>query len=198
MIKAGKNCNNNLGKQIFQLIIQTIINFIEANILKKDSTYSENKKQLLMIKAIRKKWEDNENLFNESPKKFLKQYAQEYFLDLSEDEKAENFAIFLRVSQRIQTKKMIEILGSPDKLNMLILKKYIETFNFENIDLLFAIRVLFSNFLMFGEAQMIERVLEEFVKHYQKSNTVKKFIFIFKKIRLFLNQVMHYIHSHTQ
>jgi len=68
---------------------------------------------------------------------------------------------------------MIEILGSPDKINMLVLKKYISSFNFKNLDLLFALRTLFSNFLMFGEAQMIERVLEEFVNHYEKSNKVK-------------------------
>ena len=180
MIKAGKSSNNESGKQIFEIIIETIINFIEANVLSKEikHTSMEDKKQLLMIKSIRKKWEENEKLFNDSPKKFMKRFMNEYFQDLTEDERAENIAIFLRVSQGVQANKMIEILGSPDKLNMLVLKKYIATFNFENLDVLFAVRILFSNFLMFGEAQMIERVLEEFVNHYIKSNKV---IFNIKK-----------------
>ena len=158
---------------IFRQIIAVITKFIEANIVSNNSKITENKKQLLTIKSIRAKWEDNENLFNESPKKFFKKFMNEYFKDLSEEKKAEYFSIFLRVSQKIQANKMIEILGAPDKLNILILQKYIETFNFENMDVLFAMRVLFSNFLMFGEAQMIERVVEEFVKHYYKSNQVK-------------------------
>lgn len=176
MIKVGKASNTESGKQIFEIIIETIINFIEANVLSKEIKHKsiEDKKQLLMIKSIRKKWEENEKLFNESPKRFLKHVMKEYFPDSTEEEKAENIGIFLRVSQGIHTNKMIEILGSPDKLNMLILKKYIATFNFENLDLLFALRILFSNFLMFGEAQMIERVLEEFVNHYVKSNKVNK------------------------
>ena len=176
MIKAGKASNSDMGKQIFETIIETIINFIEANVLSKEIKHTsiEDKKQLLMIKSIRKKWEEIEKLFNDSPKKFLKKFMQEYYPDLTEEEKAERLGIFLRVSQGIQTNKMIEILGSPDKINMLILKKYIETFKFEKIELLFALRTLFSNFLMFGEAQMIERVLEEFVNHYEKSNFVKK------------------------
>lgn len=174
MIKAGKSSNSDSGKQIFEIIIQTIINFIEANVLSKEIKHKsiDNKKQLLMIKSVRKKWEEKEKLFNESPKKFLKQFLQEYCENLTEDEKAENIAIFLRVSQGIHANKMIEILGSPDKINILILSKYIQTFNFKNLDLLFALRILFSNFLMFGEAQMIERVLEEFVNHYEKSNKV--------------------------
>ncbi len=174
MIKTGKSLNNEFGKQIFEIIIETIINFIEANVLSKEiKTISmEDKKQLLMIKSIRKKWEENEKFFNESPKKFLKRFMNEDFPEMTEDEKAENLAIFLRVSQGIQANKLIEILGSPDKLNMEILKRYIATFNFENMEVLFALRLLFSNFLMFGEAQMIERVLEEFVNHYEKSNNV--------------------------
>lgn len=163
---------------IFRQIIAVITKFIEANIVSNNSKITENKKQLLTIKSIRAKWEDNESLFNESPKKFFKKFMNEYFTDLSEEKKAEYFSIFLRVSQKIQANKMIEILGAPDKLNILILQKYIETFNFENMDVLFAMRVLFSNFLMFGEAQMIERVVEEFVKHYYKSNQVKRNKFI--------------------
>lgn len=159
---------------IFRQIIAVITKFIEANIVSNNSKITENKKQLLTIKSIRAKWEDNENLFNESPKKFFKKFMNEYFTDLSEERKAEYFSIFLRVSQKIQANKMIEILGAPDKLNILILQKYIETFNFKNMDVLFAMRVLFSNFLMFGEAQMIERVVEEFVKHYYKSNQVNR------------------------
>lgn len=181
MIKIGKSSNTDSGKQIFEIIIETIINFIEANVLSKGIKHTsiDDKKQLLMIKSIRKKWEEKEKLFNDSPKKFLKQFLQEYCQNMDDNQKAENIAVFLRVSQGIQASKMMEILGSSDKINILILSKYIQTFNFKNMEVLFALRLLFSNFLMFGESQMIERVLEEFVNHYLKSNNV---IFVFNHL----------------
>lgn len=186
MIKIGKSSNTDSGKQIFEIIIETIINFIEANVLSKGIKHTsiDDKKQLLVIKSIRKKWEEKEKLFNDSPKKFLKQFLQESCENMDENQKAENIAVFLRVSQGIQASKMMEILGSSDKMNILILSKYIQTFNFKNMEVLFALRLLFSNFLMFGESQMIERVLEEFVNHYLKSNNVNFVLNHFSLLKL--------------
>ena len=82
---------------------------------------------------------------------------------------------------------MMIILGAPDQFSLLVLKDYIRSFNFKGnyilmaavtclpptnlgITPIFALRVLFSNFLMFGESQMIERILDYFSQHYFESN----------------------------
>lgn len=62
------------------------------------------------------------------------------------------FALFLRFSQGIDIKFLIEILGGTGQFNLLVLEKYISSFNFENMELILSLRVMFSNFLMFGES----------------------------------------------
>ena len=120
---------------------------------------------------IKEKWLANCKLFNQSPKKFLKGFLNE-FSDLSEEEKANNIAIFLRISQNIESSKLIEVLGGSGDFNKLIMKKYFDTFDFKNINVVDALRILFSNFLMFGESQVIERVIGGFSSAYYHASQV--------------------------
>lgn len=54
---------------------------------------------------------------------------------------------------------MIEILGYHKEPCMTLMKKYIESFAFQGLSVVEGLRHFLSNFLLFGESQMIERVL---------------------------------------
>lgn len=118
------------------------------------------------------KWEKMKNLFNVSPKKFLSHIFEGQDKGELFEDAASKVAIFLRYSPYIQVQKMIEILGGYENANISILKKYIGTFDLKDITVGQALRIVFSNFLMFGESQMIERVLTEFSRHYFECNPV--------------------------
>lgn len=59
-------------------------------------------------------------------------------------------AYFLLVYQNIQHEKIVELIGGPDNINTRILKAYIALFNFKELHIIDAMRVIFSNFLMRG------------------------------------------------
>ena len=116
------------------------------------------------------KWEGYAILANENPKEFLKKLNEEYSSEETLEKKAEKIAYFLHLSHHIQSGKIIEILGPDKPLNRELLKQYIGALDFSNLEPLKAMRLLFINFLMFGEAQVVERVLAEFCKQYYEAN----------------------------
>ena len=100
----------------------------------------------------------------------MKKIGEEYSAEETLEKKAEKIAYFLHLSHHIQSGKIIEILGPDKPLNKEILKQYIGALDFSRLELLKALRLLFINFLMFGEAQVVERVLAEFCRQYYESN----------------------------
>lgn len=63
---------------------------------------------------------------------------------------------------------MIEVLGSHKEEHVKILENYIDTFDFTGLSVVESLRLLVSNFLLFGESQMIERVVDHLTKKYCK------------------------------
>lgn len=63
---------------------------------------------------------------------------------------------------------MIEILGCHKDNCVEILRMYVNTFNFTDLTIVESMRLLSSNFLLFGESQMIERVLDYFTNRYSE------------------------------
>ena len=94
----------------------------------------------------------------------------EYYLEENIDQKSTKFATFLFLSQHIDAKKLVELLGANQPLNQLILKKYMHNFDFSNKNLVSALRLFCNNFLLFGEAQVIERIINEFCNEYFEEN----------------------------
>ena len=72
---------------------------------------------------------------------------------------------------------MKEILGYHKEDCIALMKQYVKTFDYTGLSVVEGLRLLASNFLLFGESQMIERVLDEYTKFYysqNKQNTVFK------------------------
>lgn len=63
-----------------------------------------------------------------------------------------------------------KILCGSEKLNKIFLKTYINQFNFEGLTLIDAMRMLFDTFILSGEGQIIDRVIELFGNKYQLDN----------------------------
>lgn len=57
---------------------------------------------------------------------------------------------------------MIEILGYHKEKCIKVMEGYINSFHFQGLSVVEGLRLFLSNFLMFGESQMIERVLNSF------------------------------------
>lgn len=95
----------------------------------------------------------------------------EYYSQESLEDKAEKIAYFLHLSHHVPSGKIIEILGLDKPLNREILKKYLVALDFTGLDIIKAMRLFFVNFLMFGEAQVVERVLAAFCGHYYACNS---------------------------
>lgn len=65
---------------------------------------------------------------------------------------------------------MIEVLGYHKEQYIDILQEYIDRFEFTGLSIVSGFRLLISNFLLFGESQMIERVLNAFTIRYYEQN----------------------------
>ncbi|CAD8083791.1 unnamed protein product [Paramecium sonneborni] len=77
---------------------------------------------------------------------------------------------FLKYCNLFNEKLMIEILGCHKEECVTIMEKYVNTFDYSQLSLVEALRYLTSNFLLFGESQMIERVLNSFTIRYFEQN----------------------------
>ncbi len=168
-------------KVVFKFTIDTIIKFLSANLFSGEQKRisKEQREELERVKKIKQRWVDNDQLFKSSPKKFLRKFLDTLYKDLSEEERALKLAIYIRASQGIEPGKMIDILGSPEPFCLLVLKKYISTFKFHNTKLILSLRIFFGNFLMQGESQMIERVLDELSQSYFNENPVELPIYLY-------------------
>lgn len=90
---------------------------------------------------------------------------------------------------------MIEVLGGSEKFHAKCLQQYIDLFNFSQITIIEATRIVFSTFLMTGgtlfhtiiqtnhfyilESQQVLRILEAFSTSYFENNKVVLFILFY-------------------
>lgn len=83
---------------------------------------------------------------------------------------AKLIAILLRYSQLINTNIIFEIIGMNDDFSGDVLSEYLNTFNFTNMDILSAYRLLISTFKLGGEAYILYNIIIEFSKKYFENN----------------------------
>eukprot|EP00055_Hartaetosiga_balthica_P011253 m.50500 g.50500 ORF g.50500 m.50500 type:complete len:1016 (+) comp7516_c0_seq1:171-3218(+) len=80
------------------------------------------------------------------------------------------FALFLKTERGLNKRRIGECLGENDALCINILKSFVASFQFDNIAYDVCLRQFLGSFHLPGEAQKIERILEEFAKHFHRSN----------------------------
>ncbi|ORX45188.1 hypothetical protein BCR36DRAFT_585802 [Piromyces finnis] len=75
-------------------------------------------------------------------------------------------------------KQISLILTEPDKYHEETLKNYMKNFDFNNIEIDEALRILCKKVVIIGETQQIDRILNQFSKHYFESNLHRQEIFL--------------------
>ncbi|EGG22181.1 armadillo-like helical domain-containing protein [Cavenderia fasciculata] len=125
---------------------------------------SEN--QFTKLKERKLKIEEGKAKFKASPKKGI-----EFFINLGVVEKEpETMAKFLRDTGGLDKQRIGEYIGEPDEFNIALLIAYIDTFNFTGYSIDLALRHFTSFFRLPGEAQKIDRIMENFAKKYFNDN----------------------------
>ncbi|CBI28089.3 unnamed protein product, partial [Vitis vinifera] len=76
------------------------------------------------------------------------------------------FAYFFRYTPGLDKSMIGDYLGSPDELNLQVLKEFTETFNFSGMILDNALRTYLETFRLPGESQKIQRILEAFSERF--------------------------------
>lgn len=112
-------------------------------------------------------------ILNEDPKKGIQALKADGFIS-NLDDTDELATFFFTKSGRLNKKILGEYLAKPS--NTELLKKYINLFDFEDLRVDEAIRILLKGFRLPGESQQIERVVELFAERYvscQDQSTLK-------------------------
>ena len=106
------------------------------------------------------------DVFNKKPKECVKLY-----LKYSKDEDiVEDFAKFLNSTPGLDKSRIGELLGEPDEIYIKILKKYVALQKFINLSFEEALRLFMQKFKLQGEAQKIDRIMNEFASQYCLDN----------------------------
>lgn len=103
--------------------------------------------------------------FNEDPKQGLAYLIEHELVDPANETKS--LAVFLFDSTRINKKLLGEYLSKPKHLTLL--QAFVRLFDFKNKRIDEALRMLLQKFRLPGEAQQIERVVEQFSSIYFSS-----------------------------
>jgi len=104
--------------------------------------------------------------FNTDPKKGIEMMISNNLLN----DTPEDIALFLYKGERLTKTKIGEYLGENKELNLIVLKKFVELFEFHKMDIVTALREFLGRFRLPGEAQKIDRMMEEFAGVYCRIN----------------------------
>ncbi|OHS96375.1 Sec7 domain containing protein [Tritrichomonas foetus] len=128
-------------------------------------TEDDEEQNLLDAKKAKDIMDHAFQLFKRSPKKGLQFFVNQSIVDNT----PEAIADFLFNTPILDPAGVGEILGSESNIN--ILKCYVEHFDFQKMSFEQAFRQFLSKFQIPGEAQMIDRVMEQFGVKFYYDNT---------------------------
>ncbi|SCU91344.1 LAME_0E12134g1_1 [Lachancea meyersii CBS 8951] len=123
--------------------------------------------QSSMIEALKERAKKTEfirctDAFNEKPKKGIALLIENNFINSSSENDIAKF--LFEENGRLNKKAIGEHLASPESLPLL--KKFIELFDFKDLRIDEAIRIMLTKFRLPGESQQIERIVETFSASY--------------------------------
>eukprot|EP00835_Amoeboradix_gromovi_P001369 NODE_61_length_25240_cov_0.547194.p4 type:complete len:435 gc:universal NODE_61_length_25240_cov_0.547194:15554-14250(-) len=105
--------------------------------------------------------------FNKKPKDCVKMFVKQFV----EDELiVQEVANFINSSKKLDKSKIGELLGEPDEIYLKILKRYVTLQHFKNLSFDEALRLFMQKFKLQGEAQKIDRIMNEFATQYCADN----------------------------
>ncbi len=148
-----------------------------------DETYFDNpEEQSIMDQTVvdmKEKLEQNRKLkydinkavekFNIKPKNGVN-YLRKVGIINSENEVSE-ITNFIKTAQNLKKNMIGDYLGDNNELCLKVLDYYTDTFNFENMHIVEAIRLFLSYYQIPGEGQKIDRIMQKFAEKYYKDNS---------------------------
>ncbi|XP_071492110.1 uncharacterized protein [Diadema antillarum] len=121
-----------------------------------------------MTPSRRRRYRVGINLFNKKPEKGIKFLIENRFIENS----PQDVARFLLKRTGFSKQKIGEYLGNLQKaFNMMVLECFVEAMDFKGMSIDEALRKFQMSFLLPGEAQKIERLMEAFSKRYCYCNS---------------------------
>ncbi len=162
------------SEQIFNDIKHKLLQEFELNDQEKISDYLSANNQNYIEKDNHLNPLNYSSLFfNQNPKmNYINYLDKDQLLELTYDDfYAKEIAIFLKVNlKEINKQNLGAFLGGAKNLNQKILEYFIDSYNFKNFHILEAMRVLFSDFNLVGEGQIVDRIVKFFGQKYHKDN----------------------------
>lgn len=146
------------------LCLEGVLSFI-SGINERSKKFKETKQNNDLVEKRKQKiaFIQCTELFNENPKQGVKQLAIDGFIkDANDLKEVANF--FFSKSGRLNKKVLGEFLAKPS--NSELFGHFIDLFDFHDIRVDEALRVLLKTFRLPGESQQIERVVERFAERY--------------------------------
>ena len=126
----------------------------------------ETAESFVTAKKTKNVLEDGMELFAKNPKKGLAFLIEHEFVQ----DTPEAIAQYFFDNPGLDPAGVGEILGGSGERNINILKHYVSLFNFKGSSFEHAFRQFLSSFQIPGEAQMIDRVMEQFGQKYYNDN----------------------------
>ena len=127
-----------------------------------------------MRKAQKRKLKIAGNHFNRDEKKGLDYLKISHLVPDPPDPSP--LAYFFRYTPELDKNMIGDYLGSPDDLNLQVLKEFTETFNFSGMILDNALRTYLETFRLPGESQKIQRILETFSERFYDQQASEIFV----------------------
>ncbi|GAB2224201.1 hypothetical protein Droror1_Dr00004952 [Drosera rotundifolia] len=117
-------------------------------------------------RAYKLELQEGISLFNRKPKKGI-----EFLINANKvGNTPEEIAAFLRNSSGLNKTLIGEYLGEREELSLKVMHSYVDSFDFQGMELDEAIRAFLQSFRLPGEAQKIDRIMEKFAERYCKCN----------------------------
>ncbi|ONK80046.1 uncharacterized protein A4U43_C01F13190 [Asparagus officinalis] len=117
-------------------------------------------------RAYKLELQEGINLFNQKPKKGI-----QFLINAKKvGDSAEEIAAFLRNASGLNKMMVGDYLGEREDLSLKVMRAYVDSFDFQDMEFDEAIRTFLQGFRLPGEAQKIDRIMEKFAERYCKCN----------------------------
>jgi ankyrin repeat protein len=120
-------------------------------------------------KQTQSKYDEAVKKFNVKPSDAIDFMLREGLID--KKNQAQDIAFFFhKENEKLNPKFLGEYLASKDQLNQDVLKEFVTRMNFEGMEFDEALRFFLQKFMLPGEGQQIERILQQFAYRYFENN----------------------------
>ncbi|KAK9742843.1 hypothetical protein RND81_03G200100 [Saponaria officinalis] len=117
-------------------------------------------------RAYKLELQEGISLFNRKPKKGI-----EFLINANKvGSSPEEIATFLKDTSDLSKSLIGDYLGEREEMSLKVMHAYVDSFEFQGLELDEAIRVFLQGFRLPGEAQKIDRIMEKFAECYWKCN----------------------------